>query len=243
MKILGALLCCFVVIVSVSLGADTIAFQNQSASSQVKQLSSVTEIVDWLNKNSFPHARIGLDFSGPESYTDGSDSMQSMNLSLSRLSEQVNFSAGFTLASLNGCRLRLKNDQVKILNWGTSSYDVHYMSLAKFLVEGKKGEKKLTPQTGVLFIPLDQLSYKGGKAPYRYTKNPATEKLLGTWRTQFREKGFFRRSIFEMEITAAEGKELHNMTAQRLNFTFDDKQASEDFNVAFRRAIQLCTTK
>ena len=239
MKILGALLCCFVAIVSVSLGADTIAFQNQSVSSQVKQLSSVTEIVDWLNKTSVPHARIGLEFNGPESYTDGSDSMQSMNLSLSRLSEQVFFSAGFTLASLNGCRLTLKNDQVKILNWGTSSYDVHYMSLAKFLVEGKKGERKLTPQTGVLFIPLDSLSYKG-KAPYRYTKNPAT----GTWRTEFREKGFFKRSIFEMEITAAEGKGLKsNMTAQKLIFTFDDKQEAEDFNVAFRRLIQLCPTK
>lgn len=243
MRILAALLCFSISIVSVCLRSDTHA-QNQTAASQVKQLTSVTEIVDWLNKNSFSRATIGLDFEGSESYADGSDSMQSMSLSISRLSEQLNFSPGFSVASLNGCHLTLKNDQVQILRWGTSSYDRHRMSFSKFLMEGKKGEKKLTPQTGVVVIPLDKMDYKKGKTPYRYTKDPAVEKLLGTWRTEFREKGFFRRSIFEMQITAAEDQALKsNMTAQRLFFTFADKQASEDFNVAFRRAIQICTKK
>lgn len=241
MRTLAVLLCCSILIVSVCLRSETLA-QNQPAASQVKQLSSVTEVIDWLNKNSFPRATIGLDFSGPESYLDGSDSMQSMSLNLSRLSERLEFSPGFTLASLNGCRLTLKNDQVQILNWGTSSYDRRLMSFSRFLMEGKKGEKKLTPQTGVLVIPLDKLDYKKGKTPYRYTKDPALAKLLGTWRTEFREKGFFRRSLFEMQITAAEDQALKsNMTAQKLMFTFADKQESEDFNVAFRRAIQLCT--
>jgi hypothetical protein len=66
----------------------------------------------------------------------------------------------FTVESLDGCRLRLKNDDVKILSWSTSSYDRNLMSLAKFVRAPKKGEQKLTPQTGVLLIPLDKLSYR-----------------------------------------------------------------------------------
>jgi hypothetical protein len=49
-------------------------------------------------------------------------------------------------------------------------------------------------------------------------------------------------SIFEMEITAAEGKDLTGkMTAQKLRFFFDDKKEGDDFNVAFRQAIKLCS--
>lgn len=238
LKTLGLSLCCFTLFVSVCLGPNTLG-QDQRASSQ-----ELSEILDQLNKTSFPKARIGLEFTGSESYTDSSDTWQSMNLNLSRLSEFANFSPGFTVASIDGCRLTLRNNQVKILNWGTSSYSVELMSLAKFVVDGKKGEKKLTPQTGVLTIPLDKLSHKGGKAPHKYTKNPATEKLLGTWRTEFKGRGFFRRSMFEMEITAAEGPDLKStMTSQKLFFTFDNKQERETFNKAFRRAIQLCSSK
>lgn len=240
MKTLGVLLFCFMLIMSVCLGPDTLA-QDQRVSSPVNQLSTVTEIVHSLDKTSFSKARIGLHFEGGESYADGSDSMQSMNLSLSRLSEDFIFSPGFTVASINRCRLTLKNDQVKILQWGTSSYDRHLMSFAKFLLEGKKGEKKLTPQTGVLYIPLNELDHKGGKAPHLFPKkrDPKSPEM---WRTQFKWKGFFRRSVFEMEITAAEGKDLtSSMTAQKLTFAFEDKKESEDFNIAFRRAIQLCS--
>ena len=243
LKTLGLSLCCFTLIVSVCFGSNTLG-QDQRASSQVKQLSTLTEIVDQLNKTSFPQARIGLNFEGSESYANSSDAWESMGLNVSRLSEQAYFSPGFTVASLDGCLLTLKNDQVKILNWGTSSYNVHLMSLAKFVVDGKKGEKKLTPQTGVLTIPLDKLSHKGGKAPHKYTKDPAIEKLLGTWRTEYKWKGFFKRRLFEMEITAAEGPDLKStMTSQKLRFMFDDKQESETFDKAFRQAIQLCSTK
>jgi hypothetical protein len=59
---------------------------------------------------------------------------------------------------------------------------------------------------------------------------------------EFREKGFFKRNIFEIEVTAAEGKDLTSkMNAQKLIFTFNDKQESENFNAGFRRAIQLCS--
>jgi hypothetical protein len=167
MKKLKGLSCWFLSIVLASLGSETLAQNRRGLSPQVKQLSSVSEIVDWLNKTSLPHARIGLEFKGAESYLDGSDPMQSIRLSTSRLSEVLIFSPGFTLVSVDSCRLTPKNDQVRILRWGTSSYDVHLMSSANFLFEGKKGEKKLTPQVGALFIPLDKLGYKGGKSGSR----------------------------------------------------------------------------
>jgi hypothetical protein len=81
-----------------------------------------------------------------------------------------------------------------------------------------------------------------GKAPYLYPKKPDTTNPRPAWRTEFKQKGFFRRSIFEMQITAAEGKDLTStMTAQKLIFLFDDKKDGEDFTVAFRRAIKLCS--
>ncbi len=237
----AVLLCCLSLLVSVCLQTDTLA-QSQPAPPQVQQLSSVEEIVESLNKTSFPKARIGLNFEGPENHLDGSDSMESMALNVSRLSEELIFSSGFTVDSLNGCRLTLKNDDVKILNWATSSYDRNRMSFAKFVLEPKKGEKKLTPQTGVLLIPLDKLSYRKGKPPHRYTKYSVVEKRLGTWRVDFQWSGFFKMSVVEMQITAAEGKDLTGkMTAQKLNFFFDDKKEGDDFNVAFRQAIKLCS--
>lgn len=240
MRTFGVLLCCLGLLVSLCLQTDTLA-QNQPSPPQVKQLS-VAEIVESLNKTSFPKARIGLKYEGPEDHLNGSDSMESMALNVSRLSEDLVFSSGFTVESFNGCRLTLKNDDVKILNWGTSSYDRNRMSFAKFVLEPKKGEKKLTPQTGVLTIPLDKLSYKKGKPPHRYTKLEVVERRLGMWRVDFQWSGFFKLSIVEMEITAAEGKDLTGkMTAQKLNFFFDDKKEGDDFNVAFRQAIKLCS--
>ena len=243
MRTFGVSLCSLILIGSVCFGSGALA-QDQLTAAEVKQLSSVPEIVDWLNKNSFPNARISLIYEGGEAYRDSRDAMESMSLSLSRLSEVAHFSPGFTLASLNGCDLKLKNEQVIIANWSSDSYDQHYMSLSRFLLAGRKGEKKLTPIRGVLFIPLDELSYKKGKGPYRYTNKEAIQRLLGTWRTVYQKKGLFRRTIFEMEVTAAEDPDLKGkMTAQYLAVTFDDKKQSEDFNVVFRRAIQLCTTK
>ena len=205
MKTLGPLLCCFLWI---CLSSETLAQSQSTLPPQAKQDSSVSEIVGRLDKTSLSHARISLKFEGVGQSLDGGDLMQLRGPSLSRLSEDLFFSSGFRLVSVDGCRLTLKNDQVKILSWGTSSNDRHLMSFANFLFEGKKGEKKLTPRSAVLFIPLDKLSYKGGRKPYRYTKNPDTGKLLGTWRTEFKEKGFFRRRPLEMQITAAEGTDL-----------------------------------
>jgi hypothetical protein len=102
----------------------------------------------------------------------------------------------------------------------------------------------LSPQKNLAreYEDLRSLSYRKGKPPHQYTKNPQLQKLLGTWRVDFQWSGFFKMSIFEMEITAAEGKDLTGkMTAQKLRFFFDDKKEGDDFNVAFRQAIKLCS--
>jgi hypothetical protein len=109
---------------------------------------------------------------------------------------------------------------------------------------GERREKKLTPQSALLFLPLDKMRYGGGKGPYQHTRNAEKAKLLGTWRTKFKEKGFFKRSVFQMELTAVEDPGLKGkMKAGTLTFTFDDQDESERFNSALRRAIRLCARK
>ena len=243
MKTLRSLLCGFSFWIGiVCLNSQTLAQNKPKLPPPLSASSSVSEIIDWLDRNSFSHARIGLEWKGPESSADSTDAMQSITLSTSRLSEGLFFSQGFRLASFDGCRLTLKNDQVRILKYWTGSYDPQQMSFAKFLIEGKKGEKKLTPQAAVLSIPLNKT--KGRQEPFQLIKSPTDAKVLGTWRAEFKEKGFFRRSIFEMEITAAEAPELKDkMDAGTLTFTFDDKEESERFNSALRQAMGLCARK
>lgn len=122
-------------------------------------------------------------------------------------------------------------------------HDRRFMSLSKFLMEGRKGEKQLTPQLGVLSVPLQQLKYQKELTP-KAIKNADKKPLIAAWRIEFKEKNFIRRSIVHMKVTAAEDPSLTGtMTAQTLVFTFDDKHEAENFNSAFRRAIQLCSKK
>jgi hypothetical protein len=230
MKTLGLLLCCFFSILS----SQTLAQVVSKLPPELNKGSSLSEIVDLLDKNSFSHARIGLESDGPNL-----DPMESMMFTIS---ERLVFSSGFRLVKVDGCRLTLRNDEVKVLSGWTNRTDSNEMSLANFVWGGKKGEKKLTPHSADLFIPLDKMRY--GKKPYQHTKNPEQAKLLGTWRTKFKEKGFFKRFVFQMEITAAEDPELKGkMKAATLTFTFDDKDESERFDAAFRQAIKLCSAK
>ena len=187
--------------------------------------TSLAEIINWLDNVGLPRARISLKNGSYEE--DG-------------LSEELVFSDGFRLLTLDGCRLTLKNDQIKIIGWWTYN---PYMSLRVFLEKGRRGEKPLTPQSGVLVIPLNKLRYKERK-PYLYTKKPDVAKEFGMWRIKFHQKAFIKQRPLEMKITAAEDPNLiSTMNAETLTFTFEDKQESESFRVAFNRAIKLCQGK
>ena len=235
MKTLGSLLCgCAFAIGIVCLSSQTLAQNKPKLPPALNASSSATEIVDWLDKNSFSHARIGLESDGPN--LNPFDSMEYT------ISEGLVFSSGFRLVKVDGCHLTLRNDEVKVLSGWTNRTTSNEMSLANFVWGGKKGEKKLTPHSAELFIPLDKM--RSGRKPYQYTKNPEQAKVLGTWRTKFKEKAFFLRFVFQMEVTAAEDSETKGkMKAETLTFTFDDKEESETFNSAFRQAIRLCTRK
>ena len=235
MKTPGSLLCgCAFAIGIVCLSSQTRAQNKPKLPPPLNATWSTTEIVDWLDKNSLSHARIGLESGGPSL-----DPMESMMFTIS---EGLVFSSGFRLVKADGCRLTLRNDEVKVLSGWTNRTDSKEMSLANFVWSEKKGEKKLTPQSAVLFIPLDKMRY--GKKPYQHTNNPQQAKLLGTWRTKFKEKGFFKRSVFQMELTAVEDMgRKGKMKAGTLTFTFDDKEESDRFNAALRQAIGLCARK
>lgn len=62
-----------------SLSTQAFAQNKPKLPPQVNQGSSVSEIVDWLDKNSFSQARIGLESEGSESYSDPADTTESIN--------------------------------------------------------------------------------------------------------------------------------------------------------------------
>jgi hypothetical protein len=244
MKTFKSVLCALFLILLTGLSASETVAQKRGLPPELNQNSSLQEILDYLDKTIFAHARIGFKYSGPEDYTDSSDPMGSMTIRTSRLSEEFVLSQGFRLASVDGCKFTLKNDDVQIAYWSTRSYNLDLMSFAKFVNKREKGEPPLTPKSAVVFIPLDKMSYRKGKGPYRLTKNPEEASQIGTWRTKFQYKGFFVRTIFGMELYAAEPAQVVERTeAETLTFTFDDKEMSEKFNAAFRQAIRICTAK
>ncbi len=58
------------------------------------------------------------------------------------------------------------------------------------------------------------------------------------------EKGFFKRSIFELELTAAEQPQTKELGSfGYLTFNFDSTDLAEQFNAAFRSAIRICNAK
>ena|ERR1051325_1344624 len=193
--------------------------------------AALNDILEWLNTNAFPRARIGVKDRGqshkgrfglPDYYTGNAERI---------------FSEGFHVTSVNGCQLILRNEPVAIID-ATYSHG----KFQKFIVE-KNGERKLTPQVASLFLSLNRMSDRG-KAPYLHTDDPDKAKLLGSWRTIFDNKGFILHEIFGMELTAAEQphtKELAHFNY--LTFTFDNKELAEQFNAAFRRAIKICGSK
>jgi hypothetical protein len=235
MRILKLLLAALLVIASTS-------FSNHEARGQEKTLlppalnqsSSLAEILDWLDKNAFPHARVGLRKKG------GTGPKRSFGLPRESVpaGERI-FSEGFHVKSVEDCHVTLSNDRVEIIDASNPSSSDFY----RFVTQ-KDGKRELTPQVALLFLPLDRMSDTRGKGPYLHTNNPEKAKRLGTWRTSFEQKGFFTKVIFEMELTAAEqppAKELGRF--DYLTFTFDSKEIAEQFNAAFRQAIKTCSNK
>jgi len=215
-------------------GSNVPAQQDTRLPPQLNSHSSLSQILAWLNQNAFPYARVGLRTEG------GSGPRRSFGLPRRSVAggERV-FSEGFQIKWINGCHVTLSNEHATIIDARSPSSG----SFHRFILQ-KNGNRELTPQLALLFLPLNRMSDKRGKGPYLQTEDQEKAKLLGPWRTSFDQKGFFRRSIFELELTAAEQPQTKELGSfDYLTFNFDSKDLAEQFNAAFRSAIRICNTR
>ena len=206
--------------------SDTFAQNKVGLPPELNQRSSLREVLEWLDKTSFVHARVGLNDGGSQggSY-EGGGSWDGM------VSEKRVFSQGFKFANLDGCTVTLRNDDVKLL---------HYDSKAPETMI----DKTRTQHVAELYIPLYRLSDTKGKAPYRHTRNPEKARLLGTWRAEFKHRGFFSRHDVGMAIFGVGQRERKGYRdGDTLTFSFDSKEMSEKFDAVFRQAVKLCKKK
>lgn len=228
-------------LITVSLAVSLAAFaQNDSLPAELTEKSSLADVINWLDKMNFAQARVGLNAGAPQVETG------EVITSVTRYSEWAVFAPGFKLAKIEGCRLILRNDDVKLLSFATKYPNSAEGSLDEFRKTGN-GQSKYA---GEFFIPLNKL--KAAKAAYRPDKAKSPE----AWQTEFKFNSgrlFFptRKNMEKMLenqmkieiIGAGEGGGNDSMTGGTLTFSFDDKQQSENFYAAFSRAITLCKDK
>lgn len=230
MKMLNRLFRLFPLILSISLSSVAFA-QEVVLPPELNQTSSLSEILAWLDKNSFPQARIGLNLRR----TSDSISCEGCGVYDSAV-----FSQGFKLIKADGCSLTLGNEDIKILSFSTtarSSYDD--ISLERF----RRKATDLTPYPAELYIRLNRMKPERGKGP-QLNKDPAVAKLLGSWRTEFKSKGGRPWDVLLIVVfDSPPGAGRDQMYGDSITFTFDKKETAEQFNAAFRQAIKLCTTK
>lgn len=228
-----------------SFGLDSPAFaQTNNLPVELTEKSSLEEILNWLDKTGFAQARIGL-----EANASGTEPDEILTAHTSYY-EQAFFSKGFKLAKIDGCKITLKNDDIKLISFETKYPNPAEGSLDKF----RKIQSNQSQFAGEFFIPLQKL--KANKAPYRHTKKAEQADLLGTWRTEFKRKFEFflipsekklkllLENQMKIEIIGiGQDGRKDSMDGDEITFTFDDKQASENFYAAFNRAITLCKDK
>lgn len=200
----------------------------------LNESSSLAEILDWLNKNAFPHARVGLRgkaghgpkprFGGVRSYYAGGERI---------------FSEGFHVKFVDGCQVVLSNEQVTIVDARNPDSGAFY----KFVTQ-KKGTQPLTPQVAMVYVSLYRMSDKRGRKPHLLSNDRKNGKSAGWWQTNYEQRGFFTNLIFDAELTSVEQPQTKELGSfDYLTFNFESRELAEQFNAAFRRAIKLCPNK
>jgi len=189
---------------------------------ELSQSASLSEIVDWLDKTSFPDARVGL----KSSDSQGLPSSTNPDWQEGTPGHSLVFSQGFRLSGIDGCTLTLRNEDTYLIN------------------SSKNIRNSGTHTAAELSVQLDRLSSTKGKVTYRHTKNFEKAALVGAWRTEYRYKGFTKHTVVGLELFSTKSKEKVGFwDGTTLTFTFDSKEMSEKFDAAFRQAIRLCTMK
>ena len=181
----------------------------------LNQNSSVSEILKWLDQTTFRNARIVLkDSSDAFTYRPPwDDSGPAIHTFI--------FTQGFRVTNIDGCNVMLRNDDAKTV-YKSKVQDSTHRSIAD------------------VWLQLNRMSPNKGKRTHRYTKDPEKVRLLGAWRTEFKYRGWFARTMFGLSLYSPESKEPERWEGMDLAFTFDTKEMSEKFDAAFRRAIRLC---
>jgi hypothetical protein len=207
----------------VLLSSGTVAQDRGRLPAELSRSSSVYEILNWLDRTSFAHARVGLKTGGSE----GLPGSYNPDWQEGTPSYTLVFSPGFRLSGSGGCTLTLKNG------------DTHLVDHSKLVTDTRQH------RAAELEIRLDEMGPAKGRAPYRHTKNPEKARLVGAWRTEYKYKNFWRRRVVgELTLFSIESQErLGSWDGVTLTFTFDSKDMSEQFDAAFRQAIRLCNEK
>ena len=196
----------------------------------LNQDSTLADVLAWLDKNSFPRARIGLN---NEFYSSHPESDQRT------IKESAVFSQGFRLFRTDGCHLTLRHDDARVIRFSTTAFSYEYQSLESI----RKSEDTRTPRPAELHIRLNRVSQDRFKAPYLHTNKQEEGKLLGWWRTEFKQmRGISRPSDVLLIVfpDLPPGRGMSTMYGGSVTFTFDDPEASEQFFAAFSRAVKLC---
>lgn len=229
--------------------------QTNSLPTGLDKDSTFEEIVDWLNKNSFPKAIIGIESDGNYNY----ESNDIPNNATTYFEEAV-FASGFKLDNSGTCkRLDLTNDNIRLLSFGTKYPDHSEGSLQDF--RKVKNDQKFF--SGELRIPLENLSYKGGKKTRKLKSKNKTLIWYSSYSYESDFAGFFKgiglifnkdKTIKMIKDQMENGMQVRiresginnnseSLYASRLYFRFEDKTASENFDSAFRQLIKICSNK
>ena len=213
--------------------------QNKPSSSELKDKSSLTESLTRLSQI-IPQSQVGLESNFPDPETD------EVITDERRYSESVEFSRGFKLSKIDGCKITLTSDNAKLVSFWTKNPDP------------KKGsfQQNISSSTfpARLIIMLNNLSEEGGKRPFESRKKGTR---ASGWRVEYRIKnGWFfplrlptkeevKKALQNLPLKATltgsgENGRNESMTGDRLLLLFDSKDKAEEFDTLFRSTVRQC---
>jgi len=207
--------------------------------------ATLPETLSWIGK-AVTQARVGLDNNAPDPQPG------EVVTDVTPYSEWVEFSSGFNIGTINGCKIELTNDKAQLIRFSSKYPDPKKASFS--IRQGSESDQPAYPAS--FTIRLDNLSQKGGKRPYEYEKKGVP---VGSWRVEYRlraisyvpfpthvpTKGEMKQAILNPPLKATlkgsgENGRDEFMTGDTLSFLFADKGKAEEFDAAFRLAISRC---
>jgi|GEM_PF-3247580 len=184
--------------------------------------AELRQVLEQLDRTGLAGARVGVSDQGTP---DNPDALPEPITGFAKFT--FVYARGFKFANLEGCTLTLRHDDLKVLRPAPRGDDA------------PGPEKQYVAE---LYVSLDKVSWHNGRKPYRHTKDAEKARVFGPWRTQYVQRRRRTVHIGGMSIFPVGQRERQNFFGyEKLFFTFDTKEAAEQFDSAFRRAVKLCT--